>query len=147
MAAASVARTSSRARLRSGSGLTRGDWVVVIGSWFLSSLSGSRHRFYGDRVNDGGQSTQSRVRSIALCQARVPASRASWSIEEIHRRSSCQLAREVLRGLPDADGQAGGVPGAERSRLGDHGPDHVDAEDVGLELHRQSRSRSLRRRP
>src|SRR5215467_1758411 len=44
------------------------------------------------------------------------------------------LRGNLFFALPEVDGQAGEVGGAERGRFGDHGAHDRNAQDVGLEL-------------
>src|SRR5215472_1242348 len=44
---------------------------------------------------------------------------------------------QLVEAVPEADGQAGRVRGAECGRLADRGPHHRRAQDVGLELHQE----------
>src|ERR1044071_4890586 len=47
------------------------------------------------------------------------------------------VAAQLVQAAPEADGEAGGVRGAERGRLADRRPHHRRAQDVGLELHQE----------
>ena len=82
-------------------------------------------------------SIQPMVRSTALSQLLYSRSRMSASMRGVHSAARRQLARSVVGVRPEADGEAGGVGGAEAGGLGDHRAHHGCVQDVGEGLHQQ----------
>src|SRR4051794_31167726 len=140
MAAASVTRTSSSARLRSGSG-GRSPAAPITASLYL-----------GPRRSGGGPTTASAPFRPSPSRASVepvegprdgplPVLEVLVALVGVHLRLPAlvlgPVVADVVLAGPEPGRQAGRVGGAERRRLGHRRTDHRHAEQVGLELHEQ----------
>src|ERR671931_885211 len=147
IAAASVTRTSSSARLRSGSG-GRSPAAPITASLYLGWNLLARARAGRGRGGAGGASPSRPSPSRGSVEpverpgdGLLPVLEVLVTLAGVHLRLPALVLRPVVADVvlagPEPGRQAGRVGGAERGGLGHRGPDDRDAEDVGLELHEQ----------
>src|SRR5919197_4331124 len=155
IAAASVTRTSSSARLRSGSG-GRSPASPITASLYLGRKLPARVRAAPRGVGiarrgPGGASVAGPSRPSPSRASVEPVERPGdgllpvlevlVALRGVHLRLPAlvlgPVVADVVLAGPEPGRQTGRVGGAERRGLGHRGPDDRHAEDVGLELHEQ----------
>ena len=110
----------------------------------LGLRAGGRVRPEGRDALQGGHgrshsssSIQPMVRSTALSQFLYSRSRTSASMPRCPLGGPAPVGAQRVGVRPEADGEAGGVGGAEAGGLGDHRAHHGCVQDVGEGLHQQ----------